>query len=60
MEGKLDVELRGIDRRLLNLFGAKNGLDFGGTQIGCTNEIVLANAGADIPPRAGSTRTKSS
>ncbi len=48
MEGKLDVELRGIDRRLLNLFGAKNGLDFGGTQIGCTNEIVLANAGADI------------
>jgi uncharacterized protein involved in outer membrane biogenesis len=48
MEGKLDVALHGIDRRLLNLFGAKSGLDFGTTQIDCTNEIELAKAGASI------------
>ena len=48
MEGKLDVSLHGIDRRLLNLFGAKSGLDFGTTQIDCTNEIELAKAGAVI------------
>ena len=48
MEGKLEVALRGIDRRLLNLVGAKNGLDFGSTQINSTNEIELAKAGATI------------
>jgi uncharacterized protein involved in outer membrane biogenesis len=48
MEGKLDVALRGIDRRLLNLAGAKSGMDFGSTQINCTNEIKLAKAGAAI------------
>ena len=48
MEGRLDVELRGIDRRLLNLVGEKNGMDFGGTTIVSTNKIVLAKAGANI------------
>ncbi len=48
MEGKLAVALRGIDRRLLNLVGAKSGMDFGATTIGSTNEIELANAGATI------------
>ena len=42
MEGKLDVALRGVDRRLLNLFGEKNGLDFGTTRMDATNQIVLA------------------
>ena len=28
MEGKLDVALHGIDRRLLNLVGAKSGIEF--------------------------------
>jgi uncharacterized protein involved in outer membrane biogenesis len=48
MEGNLDVELRGIDRRLLNLVGGKNGMDFGSTTIFSTNEIELAKAGATI------------
>ncbi|HUZ07048.1 MAG TPA: AsmA family protein, partial [Candidatus Paceibacterota bacterium] len=48
MEGKLSVVLHGIDRRLLNLVGEKSGLDFGTTQIDCTNEIELAKAGASI------------
>ncbi len=48
MEGKLAVALRGIDRRLLNLAGAKSGMDFGSTEINCTNEIELAKAGATI------------
>jgi uncharacterized protein involved in outer membrane biogenesis len=48
MEGRLDVALHGIDRRLLNLAGAGSGLDFGGTQIDSTNEIELAKGGAVI------------
>jgi uncharacterized protein involved in outer membrane biogenesis len=48
MEGKLDVALRGIDRRLLNLVGAKSGMDFGSTEINCTNEIELSKTGATI------------
>jgi uncharacterized protein involved in outer membrane biogenesis len=48
MEGKLAVELRGIDQRLLNLAGAKSGLDFGTSRIDSTNEIELAKAGATI------------
>ncbi len=48
MEGKLNVVLRGIDRRLLNLAGAKSGVDFGSTEINCTNEIELSKAGATI------------
>ncbi len=48
MEGRLDVELRGIDRRLLNLVGGKSGMDFGSTTIFSTNEIELAKAGATI------------
>ncbi len=48
MEGKLDVELRGVDRRLLNLVGEKSGLDFGTTQIDSTNDIELMKGGAAI------------
>jgi hypothetical protein len=47
-EGKLTVQLAGLDKRLLNLIGAKNGLDFGPTTIGSTNQIELAKAGAVI------------
>ena len=47
-EGKLTVQLAGLDKRLLNLVGAKNGLDFGPTTIGSTNQIELAKAGAVI------------
>jgi len=44
-EGKLTVQLAGLDKRLLNLVGAKNGMDFGPTTIGSTNQIELTKAG---------------
>ena len=47
-EGKLTVELLGLDRQLLNLAGAGGGLDFGGTTINATNQIELAKSGAAI------------
>ena len=39
MEGRLKVELRGIDRRLVNLAGNPGGIDFGTTTISSSNEI---------------------
>jgi uncharacterized protein involved in outer membrane biogenesis len=48
MEGRLKVELRGIDRRLLNLAGDADGIDFGTTTISSTNEIELTKAGSVI------------
>lgn len=47
-EGRLAVEVRSIDRRVLNLAGAKAGVDFGPTTINSTNQIELAKAGAMI------------
>lgn len=47
-EGTLAVELSGLDKQLLNLVGAPNGLDFGSTRIGSTNKVVLAQAGKKI------------
>ena len=47
-EGRLSVELAGIDRQLLNLASAKSGMDFGGTTIRSTNQIELAKAGTLI------------
>jgi uncharacterized protein involved in outer membrane biogenesis len=46
MEGRLKVELRGIDRRLLNLAGNPGGIDFGTTTISSSNEIELTKAGS--------------
>jgi hypothetical protein len=48
MEGKLEVTLRGIDQRLLNLAGAKSGIDFGTTTIDASSEIQLTDAGKAI------------
>ena len=48
MEGRLKVELRGIDQRLLNLAGAAGGIDFGTTTISSTNEIELTKSGSVI------------
>jgi uncharacterized protein involved in outer membrane biogenesis len=48
MEGRLDVALRGVDGRLLNLIGEKNGMNFGTTTIDCTNEIEIAKSGEAI------------
>jgi uncharacterized protein involved in outer membrane biogenesis len=47
-EGRLSIELAGIDKRLLNMAGAKNGMDFGGTTISSTNEVELAKGGSVI------------
>jgi len=48
LEGRLSIVLAGIDKRLLNLAGAKNGMDFGGTTISSTNVVELAKGGAMI------------
>ncbi len=47
-EGRLNVGILGLDRRLLNLFGAADGIDFGGTTINSTNQIELDKSGAVI------------
>jgi uncharacterized protein involved in outer membrane biogenesis len=48
LEGRLNIELAGIDKQLLNLAGAKSGMDFGSTTISSTNQIELAKAGSVI------------
>jgi hypothetical protein len=48
MEGRLKVELRGIDRRLLNLAGDAGGIDFGTTTISSSNDIELTKSGSVI------------
>jgi len=48
LEGKLKVELAGVDKKLLNTFGAARGLDFGTTTVGTTGNLELAKAGAQI------------
>ncbi len=47
-EGRLNVEIRGIDRRLLNLAGASSGLDFGPTTFNSSNRLEIAQAGAVV------------
>jgi uncharacterized protein involved in outer membrane biogenesis len=47
-EGRLSIELAGIDKRLLNLAGAKGGMDFGGTTISSTNVVELTKGGSVI------------
>jgi hypothetical protein len=44
-EGRLQVELTSVDRHLLNLVGARVGLDFGTTTINSTNQVQLLQAG---------------
>jgi uncharacterized protein involved in outer membrane biogenesis len=48
MEGRLKMELRGIDRRLLNLAGGAGGIDFGTTTISSSNDIELTKSGSSI------------
>jgi hypothetical protein len=44
-EGKVNVELLAVDKKVLNLLGAKSGFDFGSTTITSTNEIELSKEG---------------
>jgi uncharacterized protein involved in outer membrane biogenesis len=53
LEGRLNIALSGIDKQLLNLAGAKQGLDFDGTTIGSTNVIELAKGGMMITAQGG-------
>ncbi len=48
MAGRLKVELRGIDRRLLDVLAATSGIDFGNTTISASNDIELAKAGSVV------------
>lgn len=48
MEGKLRLDIAGLDKNVLNIVGAKLGLDFGNTSISLANEITLAKAGKAI------------
>jgi hypothetical protein len=44
-EGKLKLDITGIDKRVLNLAGAAMGIDFGPTTLNATNQIGLAKGG---------------
>lgn len=48
LDGRVRIELLSLDKRVLNLFGAQHGIDFGTTTINSTNEIELAKSGARI------------
>ena len=48
LEGRLSIVLAGIDKQLLNLAGAKGGMDFGGTTISSTNQVELAKGASVI------------
>jgi uncharacterized protein involved in outer membrane biogenesis len=43
-EGHLAVQILSIDKQVLNLAGAKSGIDFGTTVINCTNEVEIAKS----------------
>jgi hypothetical protein len=47
-EGRLNVELLAVDRRVLNLVGAASGIDFGSTTLSSTNAIQLAAGGTQL------------
>lgn len=47
-EGKIRLDVAGLDKNVLNLVGAKLGMDFGNTSIALANEITLAKAGKSI------------
>jgi AsmA family len=47
-EGKLKLEITGIDKQALNLASAASGMDFGTTTISSTNDIELTKGGKMI------------
>ncbi len=50
-EGRLNIELSGIDQRLLNLLGAQYGLAFGPATIRSTHQVELTRGGSNITAR---------
>jgi hypothetical protein len=57
-EGHLTVQLLSLDRNVLNLVGARSGIDFGSTVINSTNQVDLAKAGSQIALRGGANLAK--
>jgi hypothetical protein len=47
-EGKLHMEVAGIDRQVLNLVGGPKGMDFGKTTINSQTDVEMAKAGQAI------------
>ena len=47
-EGRLTVQILALDKQVLNLAGAKSGIDFGPTLVNSTNEIQLTKSGTAI------------
>jgi len=47
-EGRLTVQILSLDKQVLNLAGARSGIDFGPTMINSTNEIQLAKSGTAV------------
>ncbi|HLH52648.1 MAG TPA: AsmA family protein [Verrucomicrobiae bacterium] len=47
-EGRVSVQVFGIDKNLLNVAGSASGVDFGPTTIQSTNTIEIANAGKNV------------
>jgi hypothetical protein len=47
-EGRVQFELQGVDRNVLNLAGAALGLDFAGTQLAGQGALTLADAGRKL------------
>ncbi len=47
-EGRLSVEVRAIDKRLLNMVGESSGTDFGSTTISSSNSIEFSKGGKAI------------
>ena len=48
LEGKLKLEITGINKQVLNLAGAASGMDFGSATFNCTNDIEIAKGGKAI------------
>jgi hypothetical protein len=51
LEGRLSIVLSSVDKRLLNLAAARQGLDFGPTTISSTNQVEFAKGGSLITVR---------
>ncbi|PYI85016.1 MAG: hypothetical protein DME26_12050, partial [Verrucomicrobia bacterium] len=47
-EGRLKVEIVSIDKQVLNLAGAKSGIDFGSTTLNSTNDVQFSKSGKAI------------
>ncbi len=51
LEGRLKVDLNGVDRQVLNLVGVRHGLDFGATTLSSTNIVNIEKTGSLIEVR---------